>query len=561
MEIRERRSSKITTGIENIGKRALLKGAGLTDEDLRKPLIGIANSWTEIFPGHRHLDRISAAVKAGARAAGGVPLEFNTIAICDGLTGGHEGAYTTLPSRDLIADSVELMMTGHRFDGLVCIATCDKIVPGMLMGAARLDIPAIMVTGGPMLPSGAFRRGPVKPVSIFGVPSMVRSGKMTAQEAKIIEDTNCPGPGACSFMGTANTVQVMAEALGMALPGSSTVHAIDTKKMQVAEESGSQIVRLVEGGITPSKIMSESAFENAIRVILAVGGSPNLVLHLPAIAKELGIQISLDKFDQLSRETPYIVHASPAGPYTLKDIDEAGGIPAVMKSLAEAGKIHAECLTVTGKTVGENIAGAQITRPEVIRSTSNPISPEGGLAVLRGNLAPQGAVVKHAAVTPEMMRHRGPARVFDREESAVKAVYDGAIRGGDVLVIRYEGPKGGPGMRELVASSTAMFDMGLERSVALVTDGRFAGVTRGPCIGHVSPEAAEGGPIAAVKERDMIEIDILKRTLRVELTDAEIKNRLVHWCPPKPRVTKGYLARYAALAEPTYKGAYVRDRP
>jgi dihydroxy-acid dehydratase len=353
----------------------------------------------------------------------------------------------------------------------------------------------------------------------------------------------------------------MAEALGMALPGSSTVHAIDTKKMQIAQESGSQIVRLVEEGTTPSKIMSESAFENAIRVVLAIGGSPNLVLHLPAIAKELGIQISLEQFDRLSRETPYIVHASPAGPYTLKDIDEAGGIPAVMKSLAEAGKIHTECLTVTGKAVGENIAGAQITRPEVIKSTSNPISPEGGLAVLRGNLAPQGAVVKHAAVTQEMMRHRGPARVFDKEESAVKAVYAGAIRGGDVLVIRYEGPRGGPGRRELVASSTAMFDMGLDRSVALVTDGRFAGVTKGPCIGHVSPEAAEGGPIAAVRDRDKIEIDIPKRVLRVELTNTEIRDRLSHWRPPEPRVTRGYLARYAALTEPTYKGAYVKDQP
>jgi len=555
----KRRSSRIIEGIENIGKRALLKGAGLNDADLKKPLIGVANSWTEIFPGHCHLNRVSAAVKAGVRSAGGVPLEFNTIAICDGMTGGHEGAYTTLPSRDLIADSVELMMTGHRFDGLVCIATCDKIVPGMLMGAARLNIPAIVVTGGPMLPSGAFRRGQVRSVSIFGVPSLVRSGKMTAQEAKIIEDTNCPGPGACNFMGTANTVQVMAEAVGMALPGSATVHATDTKKMWIAEESGSQAVHLVEEGITPSKIMSEKAFENAIRVVLAVGGSPNLVLHLPAIANELGIQLSLDKFDKLSRETPYIVHASPAGPYTLKDIDEAGGIPAVMRSLAEAGKFNLDCLTVTGKSAGENIRDAQITRPEVIRSANTPISTEGGLAVLRGNLAPQGAVVKHAAVAPEMMRHKGPAKIFDGEESAVKAVYGGAIKTGDVLVIRYEGPKGGPGMRELVAASTAMFDMGLEKSVALVTDGRFAGVTRGPCIGHVSPEAAEGGPIAALKDGDKVAIDIPARVLRVELTEAEIKKRLTGWRPPKPRVTKGYLARYAALAEPTYKGAYMRN--
>ncbi|MHA2061084.1 MAG: dihydroxy-acid dehydratase [Candidatus Sifarchaeia archaeon] len=541
-------------GIESIHHRALYRATGLTDEDFKKPFIAVANSWNEIVPGHIHLNKLAAKVKDGIREAGGVPFEFNTIAICDGIAMGHVGMSSSLPSRDLVADSVELMVSAHGFDGLVCLASCDKIVPGMLMAIGRLNIPSIMVTGGPMLP-GRFKGKPVVITDAFLATGWVKSGKMTLEEADALEKAACPGPGSCAGMYTANTMSLITEALGLSLPGSATEHAVDVRKERTAVQSGRQIIKLIRENIKAHDIMTKDAFENAIRLALAVGGSSNIILHLPAIAKEVGHELSLEVFDELSKDTPHIIDTVPGGPYTLKDIDEAGGVPAILKVLKN--KIHLDSITVTGKTIGENIKDSKVLRSDVIRSLEDPVHREGGYAVLRGNLGV--AVVKQSAVKSDMMAHKGPARVFNSEETALAAILDGSIPNGSVVVIRYEGPKGGPGMREMLAPTSAIVSMGLDK-VALITDGRFSGGTKGPCLGHVSPEAAEGGTIAIVEDDDLIDIDIPNRKLELLISDEELQKRLSRWKPPKKKIRRGYLARYALFANSADKGAYLQDK-
>jgi dihydroxy-acid dehydratase len=540
-------------GIESIHHRALYRATGLTDEDFKKPFIAVANSWNEIVPGHIHLNKLAAKVKDGIREAGGVPFEFNTIAICDGIAMGHVGMSSSLPSRDLIADSVELMVSAHGFDGLVCLASCDKIVPGMLMAIGRLNVPSIMVTGGPMLP-GRFKGKPVVITDAFLATGWVKSGKMTLEEADALEKAVCPGPGSCAGMYTANTMSLVTEALGLSLPGSATEHAVDVRKERTALQSGRQIIKLIEDDIKARDIMTKDAFENAIRLALAVGGSSNVILHIPAIAKEVGHELSLEVFDELSKDTPHIIDTVPGGPYTLKDIDEAGGVPAILKVLEN--KLHLNSLTVTGKTIGENIKNAKVLRSDVIRPLEDPVHKEGGYAVLRGNMGV--AVVKQSAVKSDMMVHKGPAKVFNTEEDSLAAILDGRIPNGSVVVIRYEGPKGGPGMREMLAPTSAIVSMGLDK-VALITDGRFSGGTKGPACGHLSPEAAEGGPIAVVEDDDLIAIDIPNRKLELLISDGELQKRLSSWIPPKKKIRRGYLARYALLANSADKGAYLQD--
>jgi len=538
------RSDEIKRGVERAPHRALLKAVGVTDSDMDKPFIAVANSFTSVVPGHMHLNRIAEVVKAGVRSAGGVPFEFNTIAVCDGIAMGHEGMRYSLPSREVIADSVEIMIQAHRFDGVVLVTNCDKITPGMLMAAARLNVPSIVVTGGPML-AGILDGKKVSFASISEAVGKVVAGEMSEEELKRLEDVACPGCGSCSGMFTANTMACITEALGMSLPGCATALATSALKLRIAKESGERILELLREGLKPSDIMSEKAFENAIAVDMALGGSTNAVLHLSAIADETGICLPLSLFDEISGRVPHLCNMIPSGPYALEDLDAAGGIPALMKELSPL--LHLDAVTVTGKTLEKNIEGVKVLNAEVIRPLANPVHKGGGLAVLRGNLAPEGSVVKTAAVSLRMLVHKGPAKVFDSEEEAMKAIVGRKIEPGDVVVIRYEGPKGGPGMREMLSPTATISGMGLSESVALVTDGRFSGATRGPCVGHVSPEAAEGGPLAALKNGDVIEINIPKRTLRVELRDEEIKNRLRLWKPRPPKVKRGYLVRYSSL--------------
>jgi len=538
------RSDEIKRGVERAPHRALLKAVGVTDSDMDKPFIAVANSFTSVVPGHIHLNRVAEAVKAGVRSAGGVPFEFNTIAVCDGIAMGHEGMRYSLPSREVIADSVEIMIQAHRFDGVVLVTNCDKITPGMLMAAARLNVPSIVVTGGPML-AGILDGKKVSFASISEAVGKVVAGEMSEEELKRLEDVACPGCGSCSGMFTANTMACITEVLGMSLPGCATALAASALKLRIAKESGERILELLRRDLKPSDIMTEKAFENAIAVDMALGGSTNAVLHLSAIAGEVGIPLPLSLFDEISGRVPHLCNMIPSGPYALEDLDAAGGIPALMKELSPL--LHIDAVTVTGKTVEENIEGTEVLNAEVIRPLANPVHKGGGLAVLRGNLAPEGSVVKTAAVSPRMLVHKGPAKVFDSEEEAMKAIISRKIESGDVVVIRYEGPKGGPGMREMLSPTATISGMGLSESVALVTDGRFSGATRGPCVGHVSPEAAESGPIAALRNGDVIEINIPKRTLRVELKDEEIKNRLRSWKPRPPKVKRGYLVRYSSL--------------
>ncbi|MDI6819992.1 MAG: dihydroxy-acid dehydratase [Candidatus Hodarchaeaceae archaeon] len=549
------RSREVVSGLEGLPRRALLKANGLTNADIERPFIAIANSYNQVVPGHLHLRELGEAAAAGVRAAGGTPLEFNTIGICDGLAQGHVGMRYSLPSREIIADSLELMLEAHRFDAVVAIASCDKIVPGMLMALARVDIPAIMLTGGPMMP-GEWRGQSLDIISAFEAVGAVKAGKLSELEAMEIENRCCPGCGSCAGLFTANTMACLTEALGMSLPGVATAHAVDAKKRRMAKQSGKQVVELLRRRIRPSDIMTRAAFENAIVVDMAIGGSTNTVLHLPAISHELGINLSLDVFDRLSRRTPQICSLRPGGVHTMLDLERAGGVQAVMKRLGKLA--HLSPLTVTGRRVRENLRYAKIYDSKVIRPPTRPFHKEGGIAVLRGNLAPRGAVVKYAAISPRMMRHRGPARVFDREEDAVRAILNKRVRRGDVIVIRFEGPKGGPGMREMLSSTAAVAGMGLSESVALLTDGRFSGGTRGPCIGHVSPEAAEGGPIAIVQDGDVISIDIRRRRLELLLPDPEIKARLAKVKLPEPRVKKGYLALYSRIVGSAADGAICR---
>jgi len=538
------RSDEIKRGVKRAPHRALLKAVGVTDSDMDKPFIAVVNSATSIVPGHIHLNQIANEVKAGVRSAGGVPFEFNTIAVCDGIAMGHEGMRYSLPSREVIADSVEIMVQAHRFDGMVLVTNCDKVTPGMLMAAARLNVPSIVVTGGPML-TGILDGKKVNLTSISEAVGKVVAGEMSEEELKRLEDAACPGCGSCSGMFTANTMACITEALGMSLPGCATTLAVSASKLSIARESGERILGLLREDLMPSDVMTAKAFENAIAVDMALGGSTNAVLHLSAIAGEAGISLPLGLFDEISRRVPHLCNMIPSGPYALEDLDAAGGIPALMKELSSL--LHLDAVTVTGKAVEKNIGGARVLNAEVIRPLANPMHEEGGMAVLRGNLAPKGAVVKTAAVSPKMLVHKGPARVFDSEEEAMKAIVGRKIDRGDVVVIRYEGPKGGPGMREMLSPTATMSGMGLSESVALVTDGRFSGATRGPCIGHVSPEAAEGGPLAALRNGDLIEINIPKRVLRVELKDDEMKNRLKSWKPKPPKVKRGCLVRYSSL--------------
>ncbi|RJS90167.1 dihydroxy-acid dehydratase [Candidatus Bathyarchaeota archaeon] len=549
------RSDSLKVGVERAPHRAILKCLGVTDGDMGKPFIAVVNSFSEVVPGHMHLDRVAEFVKAGVRSAGGVPFEFNTIAICDGLAMGHEGMHYSLPSRELIADSIEVVVEAHRFDGMVLVTSCDKITPGMMMAAARLDLPSIVVTGGPML-SGTYRGRRVDVTAIFEAVGEVSAGRMSPEELKEIEDRAFPGCGSCNGMYTANTMACIAEALGLSLPGCATALAVSSSKLRIAKESGERIVHLIEEDLRPSEILTRKAFENAIMVDSALGGSTNAVLHLVAIAREAGVDLPLRLFDDLSRRAPHLCDMRPSGPHALEELDAAGGVPAVMRVLS--GLLHLDALTVTGKTVGENIEGAVVYDPRVIRPLEDPVHKTGGIAVLFGNLAPRGAVVKVTAISPKILVHRGPAKVYDSEEEAMEAILGGEIEEGDVVVIRYEGPKGGPGMREMLAPTSAIVGMGLSDSVVLVTDGRFSGATRGPCIGHVSPEAAEGGPIAALRDGDMIEVDIPKRFLNVDLTEEELRGRLAVWRPRPPKIGRGYLRRYSSLVQSADRGGTLR---
>jgi dihydroxy-acid dehydratase len=548
-------SDKTKKGMERAGPRSLMKATGLIEEEINRPFIGVVNSWNEFVPGHIDLNKLADSVKAGIRIGGGTPLEFHTIGVCDGIAMGHEGMKYSLASRETIADSVELQARAHQLDGLVFVTSCDKILPGHLMAAARLNIPSIVVTGGPMCP-GIFEDAHVDLISVFEAVGKLKAGKITEKQVKLLEDCACPGAGSCAGLFTANTMACMTEALGMSLPGCATAPATDAKKFRIAKKTGIKILELVKKQILPRDIMTKKAFENAIRTDMAIGGSTNTTLHLPAIAHECGIKLNLDDFDRISRQSPYITSIRPSGTDFMVDLDAAGGIQAVLDRLRK--KLNLGCLTVTGKTLKENLDELVIVNPKmnvrVIRTLSNPYSKEGGIAVLRGNLAPRGSVVKQAAVSEKMMKHTGPARVFDCEDAANAAIMGGKIRRGDVIVIRYEGPKGGPGMREMLQGTSAVAGMGLSESVALITDGRFSGGTRGPCIGHVSPEAEEGGPIAIVRDGDMIEIDIHKRKLSVKLSDKEIKERLKKWKKPQRKLT-GVLKRYAQLVSSADKGA------
>jgi dihydroxy-acid dehydratase len=535
------RSDMVKKGVEKTPHRALLKALGLTDKDIAKPFIGVANSYTNIVPGHIHLNQIAAAVKAGITAAGGTPFEFSTIAICDGLAMGHEGMRYSLPSRELIADSVEVMTQAHRLDGLVLVTNCDKITPGMLMAAARLDIPAIMVTGGPML-SGLLDGKKIGYSSVPEALGQYFAGKASSEELCLLENAACPGCGSCNGMFTANTMACVTEALGMSLPYCATSLANSAMKLRIAKETGEQILKLTRENVTASAIMTKEAFENAIAVDMALGGSTNTVLHVSAIAREAGVTLPLKVFDETGRLVPHLCSMIPSGPYAMEDLHAAGGIPAVMNELKPL--LHSDALTVTGKVIAENIVDAKVLDVNVIRPLKNPVHKEGGIAILTGNIAPKGSVVKTAAVSPNMLKHSGPAKVFDSETEAVAAIRKREIKPGDVVVIRYEGPKGGPGMPEMLIPTATIAGMGLSESVALITDGRFSGATRGPCVGHVAPEAADAGPIAIIENGDIIIIDIPNRTLKAELTEQEIKKRLSAWKPKPPRITKGYLTRY-----------------
>ena len=548
------RSDLIKTGLEKAPQRALLRSLGLSEKDLEMPFIAVANSYASIVPGHVHLDKIEGDVKQGIRSSGGVPFRFDTAAVCDGLAMGHNGMKYSLPSRDLIADTVEVMVEAHQFDGIVFISNCDKVTPGMLMATARLDVPAIFVTGGPMR-SGYFRDRKVGLISVFEALGQLKNREIAEKELRELEKAACPSYGSCNGMFTANTMACLTEAMGMTLPGCATCLAEDPRKKRFANESGRKIVGLVRDNIKPSDIMTREAFENAIMVDMALGGSTNTVLHLMAIAHEAGVKLELSTFDEIGRRTPHLCDVFPGGRYDLEDLDRAGGIPTLMKELQNS--LHLDSMTVTGQTVGENIANAVRTGSDVIRPIEKPLHSEGGIAILWGNLAPNGAVVKTTAISPQMMRHRGPARVFDSEEEFAKLISNSEIRSGDVLVIRYEGPRGGPGMREMLIPTSTIFGMGLAETVALVTDGRFSGGTRGPCIGHVNPEAAVGGPIAVLRDGDAVEIDIPKRTLRMELEDDEIQSRLKSLAPFKPKVRTGYLMRYAGSVGSAEHGALI----
>ena len=548
------KSDAVKKGIQQAPHRSLFNALGFTKEEMDKPLIGIVNSYNEIVPGHMNLDKITEAVKMGVALAGGVPREFPAIAVCDGIAMGHEGMKYSLVTRDLIADSTECMARAHQFDALVMIPNCDKNVPGLLMAAARLNIPTIFVSGGPML-AGHLKGKKRSLSSMFEAVGEHAAGKMTDEEVEEYENKVCPTCGSCSGMYTANSMNCLTEVLGMGLQGNGTIPAVYSDRLKLAKHAGMQIMELLRKNIRPRDIMTKDAFMNALTVDMALGCSTNSMLHLPAIAHEAGVELNVDIANEISERTPNLCHLAPAGPTYIEDLNEAGGVYAVMNELTKKNLLHLDCLTVTGKTVGENIKGCVNLNPEVIRPLDNPYSPTGGLAALKGNLAPDSAVVKRSAVVPEMMVHEGPARVFDCEEDAIDAILGGKINPGDVVVIRYEGPKGGPGMREMLNPTSAIAGMGLGSSVALITDGRFSGASRGASIGHVSPEAAVGGPIALVEEGDIIRIDIPAYKLELKVSDEELAKRRAAWTPREPKINTGYLARYAAMVTSGTRGA------
>jgi dihydroxy-acid dehydratase len=550
------RSDEVRRGLERAPHRSLLRACGLTDEELEGdgPFIAVVNTYSEIVPGHVHLDRVAEAVKAGIRAAGGVPFEVETIALCDGIAMNTPGMRYSLPSRELVADSIETVVEAHRFDGFVAVVSCDKMVPGALMAAARLDLPAAVVTGGPMEP-GRANGERVDLIDVFEAVGAVKEGEMTEEELEELEHRACPGPGSCAGMFTANTMACMTEVLGMSEFNCAATPATEAEKLRIAKLTGARLVEAVKEGVTARDVLTREAFLDAIRVDMALGGSTNTVLHLLAIAREAGVDLSLDDFDELSRDTPHLCAMRPGGPYTMRDLYEAGGVPAVMRELSE--DLHLDRPDYAGRPVRERVERAEVRDRDVIRPKDDPVEEEGGIRILYGNLAPKGAVIKTAALSEDMYEHEGPAVVFDSEEEATEAILGGEVDPGDVVVIRYEGPAGGPGMREMLTPTSALCGMGLDDSVALVTDGRFSGGTRGPCIGHVSPEAYRGGPIAVVEEGDTIRIDVRERRLEVDLEDGELEARLREWEPPEDEVT-GYLRRYRELVRGADEGAVLR---
>ena len=551
------RSDTAKKGIERAPHRSLMKAIGYTDKEIRQPWIGIANSANELIPGHMHLDTIVEAVKAGVNMAGGTPMTFSTIGVCDGIAMNHKGMHYSLASRELIADSIEVVATAHPFDAIVMVPNCDKIVPGMLMAAARLNIPTIFISGGPMLagnhPDDSKKK--IDLITVFEAVGAVHSGKLSKEKLKEIEDTACPTCGSCAGMFTANSMNCLTEAIGMSLAGNGTVPAPFSQRIRLAKETGMQIVELFKKNITPDKVMTEAAFKNALAVDMALGCSTNTVLHLKAIANEAGVNIDLGLINEISKKTPHLCKLSPAGEYRIEDLNAAGGIKAVMKELDKNNLIAGDCLTVTSKTVGENFGDVQILDSNVIRTFNNPYHNEGGLAVLFGNLAKDGCVVKQSAVVEKMLKHKGPARVFNSEEEASKAIMANKINRGDVIVIRYEGPAGGPGMREMLTPTSAIAGMGLDDSVALITDGRFSGGTKGAAIGHISPEASEDGVIAIIQENDEIVINIPDKTIELKCTNQEIESRFKNLIKPEPKIKHGFLARYAKQVTSAANGA------
>ena len=551
------RSDNVTKGMQQAPHRSLFNALGYTKEELDRPLVGIVSSYNEIVPGHMNLDKIVDAVKMGVAMAGGTPIVFPAIAVCDGIAMGHTGMKYSLVTRDLIADSTECMAMAHQFDALVMVPNCDKNVPGLLMAAARLNIPTVFVSGGPML-AGHIHGKKRSLSSMFEAVGSYAAGTMTEEEVREYEEKVCPTCGSCSGMYTANSMNCLTEALGMGLPGNGTIPAVYSERIKLAKHAGMAVMELLKKDIRPRDIMTKAAFMNALTMDMALGCSTNSMLHLPAIAHEAGVDIDLDIANALSEKTPNLCHLAPAGPTYIEDLNEAGGVSAVMTELNKIGLLDTSCMTVTGKTIAENIQGVVNKNPEVIRPVENPYSKTGGIAVLKGNLAPDSAVVKRSAVVPEMMVHEGPARVFDCEEDAIAAIKGGKIVEGDVVVIRYEGPKGGPGMREMLNPTSAIAGMGLGSSVALITDGRFSGASRGASIGHVSPEAAVGGPIAFVEEGDIIKINIPENTLNVDISDEEMAARKAKWQPREPKITTGYLARYASMVTSGNTGAILK---
>ena len=548
------KSDVIKVGVNAAPQRSLLNALGLTEEEMKKPLIGIVSSKNDIVPGHMNIDKIVDAVKQGVALAGGVPIVFPAIAVCDGIAMGHEGMKYSLVTRELIADSTEAMAKAHAFDALVMVPNCDKNVPGLLMAAARINVPTVFVSGGPML-AGHVKGKKTSLSSMFEAVGAYTANKISAEELCEFENKACPSCGSCSGMYTANSMNCLTEAIGMGLQGNGTIPAVYSERIKLAKHAGMKVMELLEKNIRPLDIMTEKAFMNALTVDMALGCSTNTMLHLPAIAKEAGVKLNLDIANEISAKTPNLCHLAPAGHTYMEDLNEAGGVYAVMNELTKLNLLNTDLITATGKTVAENIEGCEIKDTDIIRPVTNPYSTSGGIAVLKGNLAPDGCVVKRSAVAPEMLQHKGSARVFDCEEDAIEAIHAGNIKPGDVVVIRYEGPKGGPGMREMLNPTSAIMGSGLGHCVALITDGRFSGATRGAAIGHISPEAAVGGPIALVEEGDTIEIDINANTINLLISDEEFAKRKAEWKPRQPKITTGFLARYAKLVTSGAQGA------